>query len=433
MLQTSDTPPTFWLQFSTFVLNFSDKIQETDQCNLKSDLAGLKKTMRYYSKFLKSYLLTSLLLIFTFSPLAAQAKLVIAQGGAAGYLMEHTLPAVTLAIAMDADIIKMDLVLSRDNEVIVFGSATLEKATNVAEIFPERIREDGLFYALDFDLDEIRQLTLRDPAGRFPAGLQPRLTIPTFDEELSLIRSLERSLNKEILIAVEIKQPWLHHKEGRDISVPVLNILRRYGYTGQADNTFLLSYDAAELQRIAKTLLPERQMSIKLVQLVESNEGRETMTKEWGEWASYNYDWMFSNTGLRSLAGSVAAIALPKEMLVDSQGQLKLDTFVKNAHLLGTMIFTYPIQKDAPTRIPFVSTFEEELEFFYFTANVDGVITDFCGDAVEYLKNRMKAPQILNEEEPAVPVIPTAPTPSPAAVQTFNDPLHLTSPLEQKE
>ncbi len=375
-----------------------------------------------------------LLLAFTFCPFQAQAKLVIAQGGAAGYLMEHTLPAVTLAVAMDADIIKIDLVLSRDNEVIVFGSTTLEQATNVAEIFPERIREDGQFYALDFDLDEIRQLILHDPAGRFPGGLQPRLTIPTFDEELSLIRGLERSLDKEIRIAVEIRQPWLHHKEGRDISVPVLSILQKYGYTGQADNIFLLSYDAAELQRIAKTLLPEKQMSIKLVQLIESNEGRETMIKEWGEWASYNYDWMFSNTGLRSLAGSVAAIGLPKEMLVDSQGQLKLDIFVKNAHLLGTMIFTFPIQKDASTRLPFVKSFEEELEFFYFTANVDGVITDFCGDAVEYLKNRTEAPQLQNAEESAVPVIPVSPpAPAPAVRQSFNDPLQLTSPLEQKE
>jgi glycerophosphoryl diester phosphodiesterase len=386
--------------------------------------------MRYLD-ISKCYWITLLLLAFTTCPLAAQEKMVIAQGGAAGYLMEHTLPAVTLAIAMDADIIKIDLVLSRDYEVIVFGSTTLDKATNVAQIFPERIREDGQFYALDFDLEEIRQLTLRDPAGRFPAGLHPRLTIPTFEEELSLIRSLERSLDKEIRIAVEIKQPWLHHKEGHDISVPVLNILRRYGYTGQTDNIFLLSYDAAELERIAKTLLPEKQMSLKLVQLIESNEGRETMTKEWGEWTSYNYDWMFSNTGLRSLAGSVAAIGLPKEMLADSQGQLKLDTFVKNAHLLETMIFTFPIQKDAPTRLPFVKSFEEELEFFYFTVGVDGVITDFCGDTVEYLKNRMETPQIRNEEEPAMPVVPVAQP--PAAGGIFNDPLQLTSPLKQKE
>ncbi len=386
--------------------------------------------MRYFN--ISKCCARTLLLLFILLPVhQAQAKLVIAQGGAAGHLMEHTLPAVTLAIAMDADIIKMDLVLSRDNEVIVFGSPTLDKATNIAEIFPERAREDGQFYALDFDLDEIRQLTLHDPAGRFPAGLQPRLTIPTFGEELSLIRSLERSLDKEIHIAVEIKQAWLHHKEGRDISGQVLNTLRRYGYTAQADNILLLSYDAAELERIAKTLLPEKQMSIKLVQLIESNEGRETMTKEWGEWSSYNYDWMFSNTGLRSLAGSVAAIGLPKEMLVDSQGQLKMDTFVKNAHLLGTMIFTFPIEKDPPTPLPFGMSFEEELEFFYFTVNVDGVITDFCGDAVAYLKNRQETQQVQNADVPDVPAVPGIPAgPPPAVEDSFNDPLQLTSPLE---
>ncbi|MCF8056496.1 MAG: glycerophosphodiester phosphodiesterase [Desulfocapsa sp.] len=393
--------------------------------------------MRYPDNFLKSTCTALFFFIFTCYHLPAQAKLVIAQGGAAGHLMAHNLPSVTLAVAMEADIIKMDLVLSRDNEVIVFGSPTLDRGTDVAEIFPTRAREDGQFYVLDFSLDEIRQLTLRDPAGRFPADLHPRLTIPTFGEELSLIRSLEKSLNKQISIAVKITQPWFHHKEERDISVPVLTILQKYGYGMQNDDTFLLSYDAAELQRIAKNLLPEKQMYIKLVQLIEANDGRETMSKEWDEWVSYNYDWMFSNTGIRSLATSVAAIGLPKNMLVDSQGQLKLGNFVKNAHQLGTLIFTFPIQKDDPTRPPFAKSFEEELEFFYFTVGVDGVITDFCGEAVRYLRNRVETlqqplqeplqetSQIQEREEPV----------DPQAATVGNDPLQLTIPLgyEKKE
>lgn len=151
------------------------------------------------------------------------------------------------------------------------------------------------------------------------------------------------------------------------------------------------------------------------------------MTEEWGEWVSYNYDWMFSKSGLRSLGGTVAAIGLPKYMLADSRGKLLLESFIENAHQLGTMIFTYPVQKDEKTRLPFISSFEEELGFFYFTVGVDGVMTDFCGDAVKYLKKGPTPPTIQMQQGQSVP---------PSIEMVLDDPLQLTSPapvLEIKE
>jgi len=376
--------------------------------------------MQQLSYFTKQF--CALLVIFAFSlfPLSAMAKMVIAQGGGSGYLMEHTLPSVALAIAMNSDIIKIDTVLTADNEVIVLGSPNIAKATNVAEMFPDRIRESGKYYALDFTLDEIRRLTLRDPAGRFPKELQPNLKIPTLEETLALILALDRSLAKNSRIAVEIKQAWLHRKEGKDLPKPVLTILQKYGYTGQSDKTFFMSYDEKELQRIKKQLLPEMGMSIKLVQLIESNEGQETMVEEWGEWRSYNYDLMFFKSGLRSLSKNVAAIGLPKYMLVDSEGKLLRNDFVKNAQQLGTMVFTFPVQKDDTMRLPFLHSFADELEFFYFTVGVDGIITDFCKDALDFLKNRV--------DKPAVPIDSVQGIP-PSIEITAEDPLQLTSPL----
>jgi len=377
--------------------------------------------MQHFIHLLKKCCAFCILLACVLSPLSATAKLVIAQGGSSGYLMEHTLPSVAMAVAMDADIIKIDTILTADNEVIVHGSPYLGKATNVAEIFPDKMRGDGLYYALDFTLEEIRQLSLHDPAKRFPQELKPGLKIPTLEEELSLIKALNRSLGKSSLIAVEIKQAWLHRKEGKDPSKPVLSLLKKYGYTGKTNISFLLSYDSKELKRIRKLLLPEMGMQIKLVQLIESNDGQETKTDEWGEWSSYNYDWMFSKSGLRSLAVSVAAIGLPKSMLVDSKGKLLLDDFVKNAQLLGTMVFTFPVQKDTPLRVPFLKTFDEELEFFYFTAGVDGIITDFSKDALHYLNNRAKEHVLQVAPEESV---------SPSVEIMSDDPLQLTNPVE---
>ncbi|MCK5070153.1 MAG: glycerophosphodiester phosphodiesterase, partial [Desulfocapsa sp.] len=364
--------------------------------------------MRHFTFWIKQSLAV-LLLAIVLSPIPATAKMVIAQGGASGYLMEHTLPAVAMAIAINTDSIKIDTVLTSDNEVIVSSSPKITDSTNVAEIFPDRMREDYQYYALDFTLEEIRQLSLRDTKGRFPDELQLRLTIPTLEEELSLIEALNRSLEKNIHIAVEIKQAWLHRKEEKDISRSVLSILQKYGYSGAYDRLLLMSYDAKELRRIRKELLPELGLDIKLVQLIESNEGQETMVEEWGEYHSYNYDWMFSKSGLRSLTGSVAAIGLPKDMLAAPEGTLLLDDFIKNAQQLGTMIFTFPIQKDLEKRVPFGASFEEELEFFYFTVGVDAVITDFCKDTLDFIKNRVEKPDSsaipIETEVPSMEVI----------------------------
>lgn len=346
-------------------------------------------------------------------PLQSNAKLVIADGGASGYLMENNLSATTLAVAMEADMIKLDLLLSKDNEVIVYSSLYLDYGTNVAEIFPDRAREDGHFYVLDFTIDEIRQLDLRDPDRRISAELLPRFTISTFEEQLSLIQSLEQSLHRSIHIGVELKKIWFHRKENRDLALSVLSILQQYGYAKQAEKIFLFSYDVDELQRISKKLLPQTQMPINLVQLIDSPEGSENMVEEWGEYKNYNYDWIFSNSGLHALTTSVTAIALPKYMLVDAKGALKLERFVKNAQKLGTMVFTFPVQDEEQTRLPFVRSFSEELEFFYFTVGVDGILTDFCKSASSFLDNRIAPLQTPSEEE-------------------TTDPLHLTTPFSSE-
>ncbi len=364
--------------------------------------------LRLFS-FLQSGGLFLLLLLLTVCPLSAESKAVIANGGASAYLMEHNLPSVALAVAMEADLIKQDLVLTKDDQLIVFRDPTLERVTNVAELFPDRAREDGRYHVLDFTLDEIRQLSLHDPTGHFPAELHPRLTIPTFSEELAMIRGLEKTLNKTIHIAPEIKQPWLYRENGRDISKLALAILQEYGYSGQEDNILLLSFDAEELQRIAKELLPEMGMSIKLIQLIDSKEGTETMVEEWGDLVSYNYEWMFSKSGLRSLKRYAAGIGLSKSMLTDNKGTLLLPGFTENVHQLGMIIYTLPTPQEAQSRLPFVNSFEEELTFLYFTLGVDGIMTDFCGDAVRFLKNREQSvlappeknsPTALAEEDP---------------------------------
>ncbi len=375
----------------------------------------------YHHKLLCSSLLVFALLCFHYP---VNAKLIIAQGGGSGYIMGNSLPAVTMAVAAESDIIiKLDTVLTADNEVIVFSSGTLNEATNVADIFPDRIRKDGNYYAIDFTLDEIRQLTLHDPAKGVSENAPPRFTIPSLVELLSLVKVLDSNLEYTSNIAIELKQIWLHRKEGKDLSSSVLGILQQYGYTGEDGNLFLLSYDATELPRIAKQL-PQRGIVAKLVQLVDTSDGQENLEEEWGKWNSYNYDWMFTKSGLRSLAGTVVAIALPKNMLVDTNGELLLDGFVKNAQQLGLMVFTFSVQKEDESRVLFTNSFDEELQFFYFSAGIDGIITNYYRDVLDFLKNRTLSPAVSGTHAETVP-------PSAVTKQNNTDPLGLTAPVGQ--
>ncbi|MDD3815481.1 MAG: glycerophosphodiester phosphodiesterase [Desulfocapsaceae bacterium] len=342
-------------------------------------------------------------------------KIVIAHRAASGYLMEHNLPSVALAVAMGSDYIEQDLVMTQDDQVIVLHGPTLDRVTNVAELFPGRERKDGKFYAIDFTLAEVKQLHLKEPypnSGRFPDNNKNlQLIVPTFQEELELIRGLEKTLHKSIGIYPEIKQPWFHRKEGKDISMTVVKILREYGYKSQEDKIFLQCFDPEELRRIHDELFPVLQMNLKLIQLIDDNNGNETKSLQWGEWINYNYDWITSKSGLRTLSSYIAGIGMDKSMLVDNAGNLLLPDLVSDAHSLGMVVHPYTFRREKESVPPYVGTFDELLEFFYFKVGVDGVFTDYCGDAVVFLQNRASGsaaePAVEGEGRQLLPAQPT--------------------------
>src|SRR5690606_4612564 len=64
--------------------------------------------------------------------------LVIAHRGASGYLPELTLEAFTLAHAQGADMVETDVLLTRDGQLVNLHDLTLNRTTNVEEVFPDR-------------------------------------------------------------------------------------------------------------------------------------------------------------------------------------------------------------------------------------------------------------------------------------------------------
>src|SRR6185436_15390981 len=112
----------------------------------------------------------------------AKRPLLIGHRGASGYVPEHTLTSYFIAIQQGADYAEPDLVMTKDGVLVARHENEIE-GTAVVGWFTE-----------DFTLAELKTLRAREripdirPANtRFDGQFE----IPTFDEILSLIRSLD--------------------------------------------------------------------------------------------------------------------------------------------------------------------------------------------------------------------------------------------------
>ena len=310
-------------------------------------------------------------------------KIVIAHRGASGYLPEHSLEAKSMAYAMGADYLEQDVVLTKDNRAVVLHDIHLDTVTNVAEVFPNRKRSDGRYYAMDFTLEEIKSLTLHERTSldnnsavyknRFPVGMSS-FKVPTLKEEIELIQGLNKSTDRNVGIYVEIKSPAWHKAQGKDITKIVLNILNEYGYNSRKDKAYLQCFDAATLKRLEFDL----KTNLRLVQLIGEN--------SWGE-SRTDYDYLKSNEGIKEISTYAEGIGPWVNQIIkgkNEEGELVTTDLVKEAHKRGLVVHPYTFRVDS---LPdYADDFEKLLKTIYFDVGVDGIFTDFPDRAVKFLK-----------------------------------------------
>ncbi|AOW21005.1 glycerophosphodiester phosphodiesterase [Urechidicola croceus] len=299
-------------------------------------------------------------------------KIVIAHRGASGYLPEHTLEAKAMAHAMKPDYLEQDIVLSKDGFPVVFHDIYLDEITDVKSKFPKRKRIDDRYYVIDFTLEELRQLELIDRINvetgkflypyRYPTN-RSSFKIHTLEEEIVMIQGMNYSTGKDIGIYPEIKEPAFHRKEGQDISVIVLEILRTYGYETISDNCILQCFDPVELKRIREDLNSE----LFLVQLMEGDY-KESFLKEVRTYANGIGPWY-------------------KEILngKDSEGKWQFSSLVRDAQELDLVVHAYTFRSDDLGEF---KSFNELLNVGFNEMNLDGVFTDFPDKAVEFLESK---------------------------------------------
>ncbi|MET8769622.1 glycerophosphodiester phosphodiesterase family protein [Streptomyces sp. NPDC004658] len=121
---------------------------------------------------------------------------VIAHRGASTYAPENTLPAIDKAAELGFSWVENDVQRTKDGELIVLHDETLDRTTNVEEVFPDR----APWRVRDFTAAEIARLD----AGSWFSPAYAGARVPTLKEYM---RRIERNHEKLLL---EIKNPELY-------------------------------------------------------------------------------------------------------------------------------------------------------------------------------------------------------------------------------
>lgn len=310
-------------------------------------------------------LLLLLGLVFTAALFALERSvrtpLVIAHRGASGYLPEHTLESAAYAHALGADFIEQDVVLSKDDVLVVLHDIHLDTVTDVAKRFPERKRADGRFYAIDFTWEELASLVVRerfDPRTgapvfphRFPAGPN-RFRLCTFEEQVALIDGLNRSTGRTTGIYVEYKDPAFHAQAGKDIGALLIATLARHGYTRRDQPVFVQCFDGTALEKLRAATRSE----LRFIRLLEANDDT-------------------SETALRKIATYAQGIgpSLGQVFSTKGNGKPEATSLVRQAHTAGLLVHPYTVRADAlPPGFHQVDELVEQL----LKAGVDGFFID---------------------------------------------------------
>lgn len=280
--------------------------------------------------------------------------LIIAHRGASGYVPEHTLAAYALAILQGADYIEPDLVMSKDGHLVARHDNELGLTTDVAQHpeFAERRRTqtiDGApltgWFSEDFTLAELKTLRAieRIPQIRpSNARMDGAFEVPTLQEIIDLVKSLQLSQQRTIGLYPETKHPSHFQQLGLGLEKPLVKLLRRNGYRDARAPVYIQSFEVENLKTLS------RLTSIRLVQLLWVD-GQPYDQQVLGTGLSYAQ--MSTPAGLREVARYAAGIGPEKSLIIprDAQGNLdpaNASTLVADAHAAGLKVHPYTFRAE---------------------------------------------------------------------------------------
>jgi len=185
---------------------------------------------------------------------APARKQAIGHRGASGYAPEHTLASYRLAIEQKADFVEPDLGVTKDGVLICLHDDTLERTTNVADVFPDRAspnvptRAPGKHWlANDFTLEEIKRLD----AGKWFKPEFAGQKVVAFQEMIDLVRG-------KAGLYPELKSPPLYQSRGIDMEQIFVAVVKKNGLEKpeslKTTPVIIQSFDEPSIRRVAVDL-----------------------------------------------------------------------------------------------------------------------------------------------------------------------------------
>ncbi|MFI1956469.1 glycerophosphodiester phosphodiesterase [Streptomyces althioticus] len=166
---------------------------------------------------------------------AAPAPVVVAHRGASGYAPENTLAAVDKAAGLGVEWVENDVQRTKDGELVVVHDDSLQRTTDVEEVFPDR----APWKVKDFTAAEIARLD----AGSWFDPKYAGARVPTLEQ---YVHRVDQHRQKLLL---EIKNPQLYPGIERDI----LKVLTDEGWLDPAhvrQRLIVQSFDADSVRTV---------------------------------------------------------------------------------------------------------------------------------------------------------------------------------------
>jgi len=273
-------------------------------------------------------------------------KTVVAHRGASAYAPEHTAAAYKLAIEMGADFVEQDLAVTKDGVLICLHDASLERTTNVEQLFPDRAVSISLegktrraWVANDFTLAEIKRL---DAGSWFDKKFAAE-KILTFDEAVAIVRG-------KAGMFPELKTPEIYEGRNVDFEKLVADALDKHGLRGpKADPKtpiILQTFGQSSARQLAQI-----KIGVPVVLLLGDDEGFKTAAQ------------------IKAWKGIVQGFGPTKTIVLNNPD------FVKWAHAEGMSVTPYTFRQSDTGKSGYKDVADEMAHYLY-KLDVDALFTD---------------------------------------------------------
>ncbi|MFJ9781922.1 glycerophosphodiester phosphodiesterase [Amycolatopsis sp. NPDC101161] len=324
---------------------------------------------------------------------------IVGHRGAPGYRPEHTLASYELAFRMGVGYVDVDLVPTKDGQLVARHEPEIGGTTDVAKHpeFANRKKTlviDGVsttgWFTQDFTLAELKTLRAveRIPANRPHNTLyNGRYQIATFQEVLDLIKRLGRELHRTLGTYPEVKHSTFFSSIGNPTEPKLVALLKRNGLDRPDAPAIIQSFEVSNLIDLHK------QVRTPLLQLTSATGAPADFVAK-GDKRTYAD--LVTPQGLREVAKYAKYLGPDKAQVIPRDKNDNLGTptaLVADAHKAGLQVQPYTFRNENPF-LPanlrssaepdaYGDVFTEEAAFL--KAGVDGFFADQPDTALESL------------------------------------------------